>query len=200
MFSLFHKLDKNYLTALQSWDHGLLGSFFHLINKTENWFPLYLLLLFLIFKYAKKNSFHIIIFVGVILFISGQITSGALKPFLYKIFPYNNVIDLNNVMHDVGTYVGKMGFVSLQSVQIFSVSTFLSLVLGKRCKKISFIFVWPVLVCLSQCVLKIHSINDVCSGALVGCTIGAVFYFLFKRRRVVVKKILKYFVGTNLFK
>ncbi|MDR2402369.1 MAG: phosphatase PAP2 family protein [Cytophagales bacterium] len=197
MFSLFHKLDKNYFSTLQSLNHESFGEFFLLVSKTENWIPLYLLLLYLVFKHARKNFFHIILFIGVILFVAGQITSGVLKNFFYKLNPYNSIVDLNEVMR---TYVGKIGFVSAHSVQTFSVSTFLILVLGKKCKKIYFIFLWPILVCSSQCVLKIHNINDVCSGAVIGDALGMLFYFLFNRRRGIVKKILKYFVGANLFR
>lgn len=199
MFSVFCKLDKKYLAYLHSLDKGALGDFCHIINQDENWFPLYLVILFLIFKYEKKNSLHVIIFIGIILFVSNQITSGCLKPFLLKLNFYN-IVDLNDLMQNVGSYVKKIGFVSAHAVKCFAVSTFLNCVLSRRCKKIPLLFIWPILVNLSQCVLRIHTINDVCSGAMIGCALGAIFYFLYKRRNTIVRKVLKNFVGTSLFK
>ncbi len=199
MFTIFCKLDKKYLVFLHSLNHGILGDFFHIVGQDENWFPLYLIILFLIFKYEKKNLVHIVIFIGVLLFVSDQITSGYLKHFLVKLNLYS-VVDLNDIMQNVGSYVKKIGFVSSHAVKFFSVSTFLNCVLSRKCKKIPLLFIWPILFNLSQCVLRIHTINDVCSGAVIGCGLGAIGYFLYKRRNTIIRRVLKNFVGTSLFK
>jgi len=199
VFPFFYKLDKKYLASLHSLNHGTFGDIFQFISQDENWFLLYIIILFLIFKYERKNFLHIAIFIAGILFVSDQLTSGSLKPLLAKL-NFFHVVDLNDVMQNVGSYVKKMGSMSAHSVKFFAVSTFLNCVLNRRCKKISLLFLWPISTTLSQCVLKVHTINDVGSGAIIGCGLGAAFYFLYKRRNSIIKKFLKNFVRTNLFR
>lgn len=178
----------------------LLGYILYFFSKSDNWFPIYLYILYLIFKYEKRNALHIIVFVGIILFLSQQIGSGNLKSLIYKFNPYNQVVDLNNLVGHMEGYVSKIGSISTQAVQSFAVSIFLKKVLNRKCRKFFLVFSWPLFISLSQCAVKIHSLNDVCTGAAIGSILGLFSFSIFKKRKVVFKKILKYFVGTNIFK
>lgn len=196
MFSLFYFLDKQYLHYLHQLNHGLGGKFFVLMNGNNAGVPLYLFTVYLIFRYEKKNALHIIAFIGFMFFVSQQMTAGMIKNFFHIITPIP-VVNFTGVMDNVGTYVSKMGFVSTKASNIFSLCTFLNFILGRRCKNFFFIFLWPLMVMISQCVLKIHTINDVCYGALMGLCLGVISFYIYKRRRIFFKRILRYFLAKK---
>src|SRR5699024_6648666 len=137
------------------------------------WIPFYFLLLMIIVRLYKKRSWIVCIFIGALITISDQVSSGVLKPLVDRLRPSHNP-DLLELIHLSKAGPGGMySFVSGHATNCFALFIFLSLILNAKLKWSKYVLlIWALLVSYSRIYVGVHYPGDVLGGALLGSLIG----------------------------
>ncbi len=164
--SLFVYLNNS---GLESWDN-----FWLLVTNTLFWTPLFVLIIYLIFKFYKSTEARIVLAyfllalgVSLLLMISTKYAIARLRP--------NNIpelADLIRVLHQPVSY----SFYSGHASSSFLIATFAVLILRKYNHFVWLIFVFPLLFTLSRIFVGVHFPSDLIFGSFMGLIVAILFY------------------------
>ena len=161
------------------------------LTQTITWVPLYLLLLYLIYRKDPKNTAWVIGGVMLTILLADQVSSGLMKPYFERLRPCHDP-QWEGLLHNYGRCGGLYGFVSSHAANTFGMATFLTLTLRKNQKGIYWLFLYALIVSYSRIYLGVHYPLDVILGALVGVLSAylswAVVVIL---KRKIIKKVLE---------
>jgi undecaprenyl-diphosphatase len=190
------------IEAIKNWDEAAflwLNSFHSSaldpivlqLTQTITWIPLYVLLLYLIYRIDPKNTAWILGGVMLTILLSDQVTSGLMKPYFERLRPCHDP-RWDGMLNLYGRCGGLYGFVSSHAANTFGLATFLTLKLGKKQKAIAWLFLYALLVSYTRIYLGVHYPLDVFFGAVVGI-LAAIFSWLcvVVLKRKIVKKVLE---------
>lgn len=150
------------------------------ITETLSWLPLYLFLLYLIFKDHQKEGWLVLAGIVVTIVLADQITSTLMKPYFARLRPSHEP-SLQSLVHIVNGYKGgKFGFASSHAANTFGTATFLFLLFGKTRKWITLLFLWAAVVTYSRIYLGVHYPGDILVGALVGMMAAVASFWLYR--------------------
>ena len=190
------------IDLLNTWDHELMllmngdgGVFWdqlwYIYSGKFTWIPLYALLLWLMYRYCKKNTtialwrhLAICVFCTVLLIvISDQLASGLIKPLVCRPRPSHEP-GLMDMLHYVNDYHGGMyGFVSSHASNSLATALWLGWLLFDRKEQHSgiitpkykyartfqiLLIVWALLNCYSRIYLGVHYPGDILGGLIIG--------------------------------
>ena len=142
------------------------------------WLPLYLFLSYLVIKEYKKESWIILLGIGLTVLLADQVTSSIMKPYFARFRPSHEP-SLEGLVHIVEGYKGgKFGFASSHAANTFGAATFFFLLFRNTKKLIIWLFVWAALVSYTRIYLGVHYPGDILVGALVGVIAGLAGYKL----------------------
>ena len=190
------------IESIKDWDEKafLWLNSFHLevldpvvlqLTQTITWIPLYVLLLYLIYRIDSKNTLWILGGVMLTILLADQVSSGLMKPYFERLRPCHDP-RWEGMMHVYGRCGGLYGFVSSHAANTFGLATFLTLKLGKKQKAIAWLFLYALVVSYTRIYLGVHYPLDLFFGALVG-VLAAFFSWLcvVVIKRKIVKKVLE---------
>ncbi len=153
----------------EKWDFFWLN-----ITNKYIWLPLYIILLFLIFKYyGWKKALFTVFIIALLITFTDQLVN-LIKEITQRIRP-NNDETIKNLIRVVKNS-SDFSFVSGHATNSFAVSIFVILSLKNYFKPIYFLLIWPLLFAYSRIYLGVHYPLDVLSGAFLGILIGIGFY------------------------
>jgi len=159
----------------------------HISGKFE-WIPLYLTIIFFIFKKFKLKGFVPLIFLILAISISDLISVNLFKDVFQRLRP-SQTPELSNIIHLVNNYKGgKFGFVSSHAANSFAIATF-TLLLFKNKKYTYFIIFWAILVSYSRIYLGVHYPLDIICGALLGIIVAKILYLA--NQKIIIKINIK---------
>jgi undecaprenyl-diphosphatase len=179
------EIDKKVLIFLNSFHSPLLDPVMLVITKTFFWTPLYLFLIFLLFKNFKKEAWFILIGAAATILLCDQITSTLMKPFFERLRPSHDP-SMQGLLHFVGDYRGGLyGFSSGHAANTLGVSLFVWLTMRSVYRWMGFIFVWAILMTYTRIYLGVHYPGDIMVGGSIGLICGWIGYKLseYLRRR-----------------
>lgn len=143
------------------------------ITEMWPWIPLYILLLYMVFKQYGKRGWWILLAVGVLILCSDQLSAHVCKPLFHRLRPCFNP-DLEGLVHlPKGLPGGRYGFVSSHAANTFAVAAFLTAALRDSYKSIGWwLYAWAWVSSYSRIYMGVHYPGDIIAGAALGIFIG----------------------------
>lgn len=169
--------------TLQQWDAELLiylnslgneswYSFWSFITVTISWIPLFLLIVFLIFKtFYKKQGFFVLLY-----FVFAVLVNSALMLTIKHSIGRARPVNVPEILESLTVFKEASGFsfYSGHASSSFLIATLATLLFRKKYLWIYFIYLFPVLFSYSRIYFGVHYVSDIAVGAIIG-TLIAVF-------------------------
>ena len=171
-------LDTELFIFLNGLGSETFDGFWLIITKQYNWTPLFLLLLYLIFKkLGTKQTLYLLLFVAILLVIMDQ-TANLFKNGFQRLRPCNNP-EINSFIRIVQSRT-SFSFFSGHATSSMGVATFLYLIFKKDFKYFWLLFLWPLIFAYSRIYLGLHYPLDIISGYLCGAILGFLMFQLYQ--------------------
>lgn len=181
MLDYLLQLDENLLLFFNGLHASRLDTIMFALTDGKIWLPLFLFtVIFILVKYRGKG-FFILLFIGLVITLGDQISSGLLKPLIGRLRPSHEP-HLEGILHLVNNYKGGLySFVSSHATNSFGVATMLWLLIGKQYKWIGVFFGWALIFSFTRVYLGVHYPGDILAGALLGISIAFAINWLFRK-------------------
>ncbi len=155
----------------ESWDGFWMG-----ITNKYTWIPLYIVLLFLLFRYFNWKKALFLLFIAALLVTFTDQFVNLIKNTIGRLRPCSDpsLQDIIRIVKKSGGY----SFISGHATNSFAVSTFMILTLRHYFKPIYLVLIWPLLFAYSRIYVGVHFPLDIFTGMFVGIGIGYGFSFL----------------------
>ncbi|MCY1632826.1 phosphatase PAP2 family protein [Marinifilum sp. D737] len=148
-------------------------------TRKEFWIPLYLLLLYQIYKVKGKEAIYWILGAFLLVFLCDQISTRLFKDVFERFRPSHDP-GLEGMVNLVSGYKGgRFGFVSSHATNSFGFALFTSLLFRNKLYTF-FIFTWSLLVVYTRIYLGVHFPGDIIGGMILGLILGYGVYRLTK--------------------
>jgi undecaprenyl-diphosphatase len=179
MIDQLKQWDEKVLLFLNGFHTVSLDPIMIVITRTEFWIPLYIVLIYLIFRSYKKEGWLILAGVALTILLADRFTSGFMKPFFHRLRPSNEP-SLRGMVHIVNDYYGGLyGFASSHAANTTGVAFMIFMTLRKKYKAIGLVFGWTFIMCYTRVYLGVHYPGDIIVGAIVGLLSGYAGYRLY---------------------
>ena len=172
-------IDETILLSVQRWGHSSLDLFWQFVTNKWNSIPLYLLIIFLLFKNrSPKEAFFYLICIALLIVVSDQMAN-LFKNGFERLRPCH-LEALSDRLRDVGYRCGgRYGFYSAHASNAFALVVFVTSVIKfNRKYSVILLYTWAALLSFSRIYLAAHYPSDVLIGALFGSIIALVIYRL----------------------
>jgi undecaprenyl-diphosphatase len=182
MFQQIESLDQQLFLWLNGFHCPWGDEVMWTISSKWLWMPLYLFILYQLFKSHKKEFLHILVLIIIVIGLSDWISSGVIKDSVKRYRPSHNT-ELASQVHvykqaDDSEYRGgTYGFVSSHAANCFAIATLAFLFLRRKSKHWGWLFLWAAVVAYSRIYLGVHYPLDILGGAMVGIAVTLTIYF-----------------------
>jgi undecaprenyl-diphosphatase len=155
------------------WTNPFFDSVMPWVRNSNNWIPLYLILLsFLIYKWGKK-SWKWLALVALNVTLTDQISSHFFKPFFHRLRPCANPALMQQTRLLLDHCSGGFSFTSSHAANHFGIAVFLVVTLQPLLKNYRFLFlIWAALIAYAQVYVGVHFPLDIFVGAIIGIIVG----------------------------
>lgn len=168
--------DKKAILFLNGLHADWLDPIMYYATMTEFWIPLYVFLLYLIFRQHGKQGWLAVAGIALCILLTDRITSGVMKPYFERLRPSHEPT-LEGMLHFVYDYRGGLyGFASSHAANTTGIALFLFLLMRDRYRYIGWIFAWAALMCYTRIYLGVHYPGDILTGMVVGLLGGLVAF------------------------
>ncbi len=155
----------------ESWDPIWIA-----ITDKFTFLPLFLLIIFLLFKKnGIKGLFIILLFISFLILFTDQFTN-LVKDFTQRLRPCR-LDELQNLLRDIDIRCGKYGFFSAHAANSISVAVFILNCVNESVKKFlkSILILWVLFFSYSRIYLGVHYPLDTIFGLTFGLLSGYLF-------------------------
>lgn len=141
--------------------------------------PLYLVLLFLVYKkYGLKGTLFTMLAIALLITATDQ-TANVFKNILFKRPRPCRVEAISEMIRFLAERCGRHGYFSAHAASSMGLAVFITRILGKEYKLlVPFMFLWAIVVGYSRIYLGVHYPGDVFTGMIIGVLFGTLFYKL----------------------
>lgn len=190
MIQYLDHIDKILMLAINNDYPNFLDGIMYGVSAKLTWIPLYIAIIYLIFRKWGKNGWWILISLLLTVVAADQIASGLIKGAVERLRPSHDPSIMNQIALVHGYKSGLYGFVSSHAANAFGVAVLSALLFRNKSYSI-FIFFWAVLIGYSRIYLGVHYPGDVLGGAIVGTAVAFLFYWLLKKFRPQIFEVQK---------
>lgn len=155
----------------ESWDPIWIA-----ITDKFTFLPLFLLIIFLLFKKnGIKGLFIILLFISFLILFTDQFTN-LVKDFTQRLRPCR-LDELQNLLRDIDIRCGKYGFFSAHAANSISVAVFILNCVNESVKKLlkPILILWVLFFSYSRIYLGVHYPLDTIFGLTFGLLSGYLF-------------------------
>lgn len=171
-------IDRELFIYLNSFGSEDYDGLWLIITKQINWLPLFILLLYIIFKkIGTKQTLILIVFVVILITFTDQVTN-LFKNGFQRLRPCNEpqIKSVIRIVKSSSTY----SFFSGHAANTMAVATFLHSIFKKHFKYFGFLFLWPLIFAYSRIYLGLHYPLDIISGYLFGGISGFLMFKIYE--------------------
>lgn len=172
-------IDQQLFLWLNGLHTGWLDTVMVSITEMWPWIPIYILLLFMVFKQYGKHGWWVLLGVCVVVLCSDQLSAHICKPLFHRLRPCFNP-ELEGLVHlPKGLPGGQYGFVSSHAANTFAVAALLTAALRKNYRNIGWwLYAWALVSSYSRIYIGVHYPGDIIAGAALGVLIGLIIWWL----------------------
>lgn len=159
---------KIFLELNSSFRDPWLDQLMMFMTTTAAWIPLYLFLIYLLIRNYRKQTWLILIAIGLTILFADQFTSSVMKPFFERLRPSHEPSIAERVFIVDEYRGGKFGFASSHAANTFGIATLMWVALKVYRPWIALLFLWPLTVGYTRIYLGVHYPGDIVGGFFVG--------------------------------
>lgn len=164
------QLDQRLFLYLNGLGSSKFDAFWLGITHPLWWTPLFLLMLYLVFKKYKSRGFWFLFFLLVLSVTATWGTSEIVKTIVRRMRPCQDP-EMITQMRRL-TCAKYYSFFSGHAGTSFCIATFLSMVLQKKWWIVLIVFAWAALFSYSRIYIGVHYPGDILVGMIVGILLG----------------------------
>ena len=155
------------------WTNPFFDGLMPWLRHSNNWIPLYVVLLsFLIYKWGK-NSWKWLVLVGVNVTLTDQISSHLFKPFFHRLRPCADPELMQQTRLLLDHCSGGFSFTSSHAANHFGIAVFLVVTLQPLLNNYRYLFlIWAAIIAYAQVYVGVHFPLDIFVGAIIGIIVG----------------------------
>ena len=180
MDNIINTTNLKILFYINSHHNSFLDEIMYQMSSTEIWIPLYLFIIFILYKVYDKKSWIFILSAILMIIISDKVST--FFKYLIKTLRPSHEINLKSMIHLSNAGPGGLyGYVSSHASNFFALAIFLIVLLPNKYNwlKIGFL-ISAILVSYSRIYNGVHYPFDVVRGILLGSAIGLIFALILK--------------------
>ncbi len=182
------KYDSNLFLFLNNLGSEPWDNLWRVITNKFTFFPLYAILLFLVYRNFGLKGMLIIIVCAALMITSADQLANLFKHGLQRPRPCREE-DLQSLMRLVVDHCSRYGYFSGHAVNSMATAVFMGLLLKKKYYFLPFLLLfWAFIVGYSRIYVGVHYPLDVLTGMFFGSIIGWIFYIV---QRLLRKRLIK---------
>lgn len=184
-----------YLNSLRS---SFGDSFFMLFSGRFIWIPMYIAMVFTLFRdFSWRQALIFLLGVAVLITLTDQIGASVLRPYFGRPRPSHPDSPIQHLAQYVNEYrAGGFGFPSCHAANTVALATYFSLCIRRGYLTI-FLSLWALVTCYSRIYLAAHYPGDLLAGSLLGFIIAILVYFA--ARLICMKTLQDTFINKEHF-
>ena len=168
-------LDKSFFVFLNSLGSELFDSIWMFITNKKSSIPLYLFLIYYIYKKLSNTEFlKYLVLISILILFTDQISS-LFKDYFERFRPCHDET-INDYIRIVKISCGGLyGFFSAHAANSFALATFFYFSLKRFSSNFKYLFLWAIIVSYSRIYIGVHFPADVIFGSFFGIILGYLF-------------------------
>ena len=171
------KIDEYFFRLINSAGWEQMDQLMILISSKWFWIPLYIYILYLIYKRFSEQFIKILLALGLLIFIADFGSVHLFKEVFERARPCH-FLDGIRVVDGCG---GPFGFISSHAANSFAIAFFITL-LFRNFSGFAVLFSWAVIIGFSRIYLGVHYPFDILVGMFWGLFVSLLVYYIYKMK------------------